>query len=393
MFRKLVANLSFSPALIHQVGFYASRLRKEETTRQLTIIFTVLALVVQSLAVFSPPESANASSEQDLIRGGVSDKNDLLTRYKANESNIKDIYTAAGITQTEIENATPGTVQSKDSVLVMGRFAQFGSDQGEVTFSYTKSDDGQIGTAYMAPLHLWDTSDAAKNHGTTYDAWIGQSAKVGWFAILKNCANLATKALPAGATNANSPIKQTITAINLTQGSIAADTVTAEGSDRISYTITAENSGDTPQLVPLAVPLADILEYSQLTDNGGAALDDQTKLLTWAPVKLAPHESQQRTFVVQLLDPIPATATGQSNTTSYDCVLSGSFGTSVSIRADCPPAKTVEAATSLLPTLGIFGNTIFAFTIGVVITFFYLRTRQLRKEIRIIRHDLNAGTL
>ena len=71
MFRKLVSNLAFSPALITQVGFYARRLRQEEITRRLTVLFVVLAVVVQSLAVFSPPESANASSEQDLIRGGV----------------------------------------------------------------------------------------------------------------------------------------------------------------------------------------------------------------------------------------------------------------------------------------------------------------------------------
>ncbi len=393
MFRKLVANLSFSPALIHEVGFYATRLRKEETTRQLTIIFTVLALVVQSLAIFSPPESANASSEQDLIRGGVSSKDDLLIRYKTNEANIKDIYETAGITQAELERIEPSTVSSKDDLFVMGRFAQFGSEQGEVTFSYTKSNDGQIGTAYIAPLRLWDTSESAKTRGTTYQAWVGQSTKAGWFAILKNCANLTTKVLPAGATNSQSPIRQSISAVNLTQGSSEADRVIAHGGDRISYTITAENTGKLPQLVPLVVPLADILEYAHITDNGGATLDEESKMLTWSPVKLSASESQQRTFVVQLLDPVPATATGQSNTTSYDCIISGSFGTSSSIKIDCPSAKSVEAIGSILPTIGILGNAVFAFTIGVVVAYFYLRTRQLKKEIRIIRHNLNAGTL
>lgn len=393
MFRKLVANLSFSPALIHEVGFYATRLRKEETTRQLTIIFTILALVVQSLAVFSPPESANASSEQDLIRGGVSSKEDLLIRYNGNEANIKDIYNAAGITSNELERAEAATVSSKDDLLVMGRFAQFGSEQGEVTFSYTKSNDGQIGTTYMAPLRLWDTSETAVSQGTTYQAWVGQSAKAGWFAILKNCANLTTKTLPAGTTNTNSPIKQTISADNLTQGNIAANSVIAKGGDRIRYTISAHNLGNSSQLVPLVVPLADILEYARIIDNGGASLNDETKMLTWSPVKLGTNETQQRTFVVQLIDPVPATATGQSNSTSYDCTLSGSFGTSITVSVDCPPAKTIEATASILPTIGIFGNAVFAFTIGVVVTYFYLRTRQLKKEIRIIRHDLNTGTL
>ena len=52
MFRKLVSNIAFSPALVSQLGFYAKRLRKEETTRRIGLIFTVLALVVQSFEVF-----------------------------------------------------------------------------------------------------------------------------------------------------------------------------------------------------------------------------------------------------------------------------------------------------------------------------------------------------
>lgn len=62
MFRRIVSNLSFSPALVGQLGFYARRLRREEATRRLGLVFTALALVVQSLAVFSPPEAANAAT-------------------------------------------------------------------------------------------------------------------------------------------------------------------------------------------------------------------------------------------------------------------------------------------------------------------------------------------
>jgi len=40
MFRKIVSNLPFSPALVGQLGFYAKRLRKEETTRRLGLILS-----------------------------------------------------------------------------------------------------------------------------------------------------------------------------------------------------------------------------------------------------------------------------------------------------------------------------------------------------------------
>ena len=62
MFRNIVSNLPFSPALVGQLGFYAKRLRKEEATRRLGLIFTVLALVVQSFAVFQAPEPVNATT-------------------------------------------------------------------------------------------------------------------------------------------------------------------------------------------------------------------------------------------------------------------------------------------------------------------------------------------
>ena len=91
MFRKLVSNLSFSPALVGQLGFYARRLRKEETTRRVGLVFTALALIVQSLAVFSPPEAANAASAADFIPGGVSSKQELLTHFDKNTNNIRDI--------------------------------------------------------------------------------------------------------------------------------------------------------------------------------------------------------------------------------------------------------------------------------------------------------------
>ena len=67
MFRKLVSNLSFSPALVGQLGFYAKRLRKEETTRRLGLIFTALALIVQSFTMLQASEPASAADATDMV--------------------------------------------------------------------------------------------------------------------------------------------------------------------------------------------------------------------------------------------------------------------------------------------------------------------------------------
>ena len=119
MFRKIVSNIAFSPALVGQLGFYAKRLRKEETTRRMGLIFTALALVVQSFAVFTPPESANAANGNNVIYGGVKNKSDLLSVYDRNKdsaghTDIQQIYSQFGITRQDIVNAKEGEFNSRD---------------------------------------------------------------------------------------------------------------------------------------------------------------------------------------------------------------------------------------------------------------------------------------
>ena len=52
MFKKIISRLPYSPSMIHSLGFYAKRLRKEEATRKIGLILTALALIVQSFTVF-----------------------------------------------------------------------------------------------------------------------------------------------------------------------------------------------------------------------------------------------------------------------------------------------------------------------------------------------------
>lgn len=195
MFRKLVSNLSFSPALVGQIGFYAKRLRKEEATRRIGLIFTVLALVVQSFAVFSPPEAANASSSSDFIKGGVSSKEEYLKNYSQNTNNIKDLFTELGITRGNIESSKLGTLNSRDGVYSWGLKSHFSKAQGERSYT-VKTASGGTRTFYTRPLYLWDTKDYTKKHGSTYQAYIGKSSKGKYFALLKICGNLVLKEIP-----------------------------------------------------------------------------------------------------------------------------------------------------------------------------------------------------
>ena len=198
MFRKIVSNLAFSPALVGQLGFYAKRLRKEESTRRIGLIFTALALVVQSFAVFSPPESANAASGNNVIYGGVRDKADLLGMYDRNSDSaghkdLQQIYSYFGISRQDIVNGSITSFNSRDMNLSI-------QSAGRSTYSWQRSAHAIPGTSttvYTSLLHNFDSTSWTIPHGSSYPALVGKRAVDGkWFAIMLGCGNPAYIALP-----------------------------------------------------------------------------------------------------------------------------------------------------------------------------------------------------
>ena len=270
MFRKIISNLPFSPALVGQIGLYSKRLRKEKITRRLGLIFVILALLVQSFAVFQSPESTSALNKSD-----------------------------------------------------------------------TASEELEI----------------SENQSL------------------------------------NSKIIRSVTATDASQGFVDASSVTAYAGDQISYTITIHNTDINPISVKPTESLLDLLDYSTLIDNGGGTLDTTTKILSWPDVTLAPNTKQTRTFAIRLLDTIPTTAQDINNTKSYDCIMTNTFGNSIDVRVDCPVIKVVEQIVAGLPSTGTTENIIFASIILATATYLYARTRQLEKEVRLIRKDISTGTI
>ena len=139
MFRKIVSNLPFRPALVGQLGFYAKRLRKEELTRKLGLIFTALALVVQSFAVFQPPEAANAASSADFVRGGVSSVNNFLGYYDRNSNNMKTLFNSLGITRDEIKATKAQTIGEK-GYYNWSMTSLYSAKQGQRSYTFYNSE-------------------------------------------------------------------------------------------------------------------------------------------------------------------------------------------------------------------------------------------------------------
>lgn len=520
MFKKIVSQLSFSPALVSQLGFYARRLRKEQTTRRLGLIFVALALVVQSLVVFQPPEAANASNNNDFIPGGLGtganrSLDNFLGPYDRNERHLKDVFNYFGITRAEITATHFGkfTIGTKKSY-------GFENRAGSKTIPITDSNYKQVTTIYGRTLTSLGNSPTAETH-----AYIGHSSKIGWFAILQVCGNLitdvypekpvpppapanivtsktavnvsqgnvdATKTaakaddevaytvsvqntggtaksvemkdnlsdvltfssltntgggtfsattqtlswptvnvqpgakvtktytvtlnnslvttktdcemsnnfidrvttVPVACTTPPAVIEASKTALNVSQGNVDATTVTAKERDRITFTLNLKNTGGTAKEVLFEDNIGDTLEYAKLVDNGGGTYDEASRMLTWPTVTLAPGETQIRTFSVQILDTIPATPQGKSDPSSYDCRIENAFYTdSVVFPVTCPTPKVIEQVVPELPTTGPRENMIFAGIVLALVTYFYFRSRQLGTEVRLIRRDINGGTI
>jgi uncharacterized repeat protein (TIGR01451 family) len=181
------------------------------------------------------------------------------------------------------------------------------------------------------------------------------------------------------------------TAINNSQGGIDATTVTANGGDVINYTVVAVNTEDIEKTITIKDSLADILEYASIADYGGGTFDNESKTLSWQAT-VGPGETATRNFSVILNDPVPAVAKGQAQTSSYDCIMSNYYGTKVDVAVNCPPQKIVEEIVEELPKTGPGENILFGGLVLAVVIFFYARSRQLGKEIRLVRREFNSGT-
>lgn len=190
-------------------------------------------------------------------------------------------------------------------------------------------------------------------------------------------------------------IVQSKEAKNLVQGNVDASTVTAKSGDKITYTIVVENRGEKDaENVSIQEDLKDVLEYATLIDNGTGVLDDSTKLLTWPATTIKAKQKESRTFVVQILNPVPVTNTGVTDKMSFDCIMTNTFGNTIDVSVDCPPEKViVEQVVSELPKTGPRENMIFAALLATVVVYFWARSRQLGKEVRLIRRDVHAGAI
>ncbi len=185
MFKKLLSNLPYNPSLIGQVSFYAKRMHHEASVRQMGAIMMTLAMVLQLFAVFSPPQPTLASSNSDLISGGITSKADAVSHCRQNTRHYKDILEHFGITCADISDSKSVQISPRDfdgKLYSMGRLAYGTAGETPVNIK-------GVGTLYLR--HFWSL-----NKQPSYKALSGITKYGMKFFILYDCGNLVFIGIP-----------------------------------------------------------------------------------------------------------------------------------------------------------------------------------------------------
>lgn len=161
MFKKLLSNLPFNPSLLGQVSFYTQRLRRESFVRGAGVVMVVMALVIQTFAVISPPEPTLAKSPNDIVYGGFTTRDQAVLYCLDQNKDIHLIFEYYGLTCDIIANASTVTIKSTDSgkqLDSLGRVPQPANNpkNGKPSEQYGVKIPG-VEQLYMKNLWYWDS--------------------------------------------------------------------------------------------------------------------------------------------------------------------------------------------------------------------------------------------
>ena len=175
---------------LSRAQFYWRRLRGERVTKSLGIGVAVFALVLQSFALIQPESAQAAVSDpnDNIIYQGAANKAQLLSIYdsgrdSAGHTDIKQIYTAMGITREDLANATEGTYYTDDfngQIKTLGRMDWKQANRSQLTIA------GANTTIYTGGF-----LDGYNAIHYPMKSLIGKRAVDGqWFAITLDCGNI-----------------------------------------------------------------------------------------------------------------------------------------------------------------------------------------------------------
>lgn len=405
-----------------------------------------LSLLVQMFAVVSPPEPTLAESNNDIIRGGFSSREQAVNYCRTNTQDFANILSYFKISCDALEKSTVKTIKSTDhskQLHSMGRTAQGSiiAKTGKPTNEYSVPVNSK--RYYMRNLWAWDSGSHSKYK--ILETTNNDGEKI---MVLFTCGNIVTTGkytppkppekpkkpkkeeppkdvcinvagvqtteeqcdvcpnVPGIQTNPDecypcpeaeddetttACLELNKTASNQTQNLDNANGTLALAGDTIVYRLSAKNTGaQAVRGFMMDEDLTDVLEYAEIVDLDGGEIDD-TNLVTWTQEDIAAGETLQKSITVKVKTPVPQTPASASDPTSYDLVMNNVFyGNAINIELPTGVAKTTEVLVKTLPSTGPGTTVIIGFTVTAGAAYFFARTRLMAKELAVVRTDFTS---
>ena len=140
MFKKLVANLSYSPSLIHELDSYSKSLKRGLLYRKAGLFLLVLLLIVELFTFFIPANSSNQKSSNDLIPfGSTKDTNP----FNINNSRYQNILKGLGLEEKDLKYKVTRdfNINEKDNWSILTNKQQVSSIMGAKPFVINTPDN------------------------------------------------------------------------------------------------------------------------------------------------------------------------------------------------------------------------------------------------------------
>ncbi len=284
MFKRIVSSLPFNPGLAHQLTFYAKRLHQEEAVRRLGVIFTLLALGIQVVAVASPAKTTLATSANDIVYG-AKQKSHITNALGSGvdgygRADIKQIYEYYGITLADVQAASQTVVRSRErTYITTGRGDSPGADTPVQV-------PGTGTTIYERSLNVWDI----KNWENCYDAITGIASGNGllkgrrFWVLLGNCGS--------GGGCGNITFEPIPKEPKFEMVKTAVGNGTYKVGNALSFKIEFRNPGNWPASAPVINDtLANDFEFLRQTSSIPATFSQSGQNLSWRFNDLQPSQS------------------------------------------------------------------------------------------------------
>jgi hypothetical protein len=226
--------------LARRAGFYVRRLRAEKLTKRVVTSVAAFALVLQLTGGVLPFASTTVSAvgDDNIIRGGITSKADLLAMYDSGSDNgghndIKQIYTHFGVSRQDIANSTMGSYKTNDfngQLKTIGRTNWPNSGRSAVTVAEVTT-----------PIYTGPFLDGANSKAFVMPALIGKRSVDGqWFAVTLNCGNIVYAVTPPPAPKPLTTVcnSLTVTRVSRTEFTFTTKyTIRGETFDSVTYVI------------------------------------------------------------------------------------------------------------------------------------------------------------